>query len=50
MDSRSGRRPIRSMRNHGMNDATKNYVCRNPLIRDAMWVLKPMLFSNRVPE
>jgi hypothetical protein len=50
MDSRSGLLPILSIKNHGMNDATKNQVCRNPLIREAMCVSKPMLFSNSVPE
>jgi hypothetical protein len=29
-ERRSGRRPIRSMRNQGMKDAMKNHVCRNP--------------------
>jgi hypothetical protein len=50
IDSSSGRLPILSINNHGINDATKNQVWRKPLMRDAMCVSKPMLFSKRVPE
>ena len=50
IERRSGRRPMRSIRNQGINDAMKNHVCRKPDIRaDVCWS-NPMLFSKRVPE
>ena len=34
----------------GMNEATKNHVCRKPLIKADMCLSNPMLFSKTVPE
>lgn len=45
-----GLRPIRSIRTHGMKEATKNHVCRKPDMRADMCPEKPMLFSNKVLE
>lgn len=44
----SGRLPMRSIKNQGMNDAIKNHVCKNPDMRADMSLLKPMLSWKRV--
>ena len=41
---------MRSIKNQGMKEATKNQVCKKPLMSEAIWVSNPMLFSKSVPE
>lgn len=50
MESSSGRRPTRSMRAHGMNEARKNHVWRKPLINADMWSEKPIDDLKSVAE
>jgi len=49
-DSNRGRRPIRSMRNQGMKEATKNHVWRKPDINADKWSENPRLAENKVLE
>lgn len=48
MERRRGRRPILSMRNQGMKEATKNHVCRNPDMSAERCELKPREEENSV--
>ena len=45
----NGRRPKRSIKNQGMNDAKKNQVFRKPAIRPEVLASKPRLFWNKAP-
>lgn len=49
IDNSNGRRPTRSMRNHGMKLATKNQVCKKPDMRPERCLSKPMDLLKRVP-